>query len=395
MQKSEIGSNAYVYPMPVVLVGTVVEGKTNFMTAAWVSRVNFQPPLIAICINKSHFTAKGIQGSGSFSLNIPGKSMLEVTDYCGMVSGKTADKSDLFELFYGKIKSAPMIVECPLNMECKLVQTVELASNYLFIGEIVGSYCEERFVTDGKPDIKKIDPFVLSMPDNSYWSIGEFAGKAWSAGKGFKKAAGQRESTGHHGKGTGTVFDEMYKGKPPWEIDGPQNEIVRLAEQGEIRSPVLDVGCGTGENALYLAGMGFEVVGIDFVPTAIEKALGKAKGLSSPPTFLVADALDLQNLGRKFNTVIDSGFFHALSDEKRPVFVKSLATALNPGGTYLMICFSEHQPGSWGPRRVTMAEIRECFSTGWHINYIREAKFDTNTCSRKCVAWLSSISMAI
>ena len=189
------------------------------------------------------------------------------------------------------------------------------------------------------------------------------------------------------------IFEEMYQGVPPWEIDGPQSEIVRLAEHGEIRSPVLDVGCGTGENALYLAGLGFEVTGIDIVPTAVEKALSKAKKRSLAATFMVWDALRLQELNRRFNAVVDSGFFHVLPDKKRPVFVKSLASVLDLGGSYLMMCFSEHEPGSWGPRRVTQAEIRESFRHGWFVNYIREAIFDTNLGSRKCKAWFSSITL--
>jgi len=156
---------------------------------------------------------------------------------------------------------------------------------------------------------------------------------------------------------------------------------------------VLDVGCGTGENTLYLAELGFEVVGIDIVPTAVEKALSKAKERSLAATFLVWDALKLQELGRRFNTVIDSGFFHVLPDKKRPVFVRTLASVLDLGGIYVMMCFSEHEPGSWGPRRVTQAEIRESFRQGWHINNIREATFDTNLGSRKCKAWLSSITL--
>jgi len=189
------------------------------------------------------------------------------------------------------------------------------------------------------------------------------------------------------------VFEELYKGAPPWEIDGPQSEIAGLAERGEIRSAVLDVGCGTGENALYLAKIGFEVVAVDIVAAAVEKALSKAKERSLAPAFLVWNCLELEHLERRFNTVIDSGFFHVLPDKKRPVFVKSLSSVLHPGGTYFVICFSEHEPGSWGPRRVTQREIRENFNGGWQINYIREAKFDTNLGSRKCHAWLSSITL--
>ncbi len=188
-------------------------------------------------------------------------------------------------------------------------------------------------------------------------------------------------------------FEEMYRGMPPWEIDGPQSEIVHLAEANEIKSPVLDVGCGTGENALYLAKLGFEVTGIDIVPAAVEKALGKAKERSLAATFLVWDALNLQGFQGSFNTVIDSGFFHVLPDKKRPVFVESLTSVLNPEGKYLMMCFSEHEPGTWGPRRVTQAEIRETFKQGWMINYIREREFDTNLGSRKCNAWVSSITL--
>jgi cyclopropane fatty-acyl-phospholipid synthase-like methyltransferase len=188
------------------------------------------------------------------------------------------------------------------------------------------------------------------------------------------------------------AFEEMYKGVPPWEIDGPQSEIVHLAVAEEIESPVLDVGCGTGDNALYLAKLGFEVTGIDIVPAPVEKAIEKAKERSLAATFLVWDAVKLQGLQGRFNTVIDSGFFHVLPDKKRPVFIESLASVLNPGGRYFMMCFSEHEPGSWGPRRITQAEIRDNFGQGWVIHYIREAQFDTNLGSRKCNAWLSSMS---
>jgi flavin reductase (DIM6/NTAB) family NADH-FMN oxidoreductase RutF len=168
-------------------VGTEVEGRANFMAFGWVSRVNAKPPLIGIGVNRVHYTAKGIQETKTFSINYPSADMIEVADYCGIVSGKNVDKSDVFEFFYGYLKTAPMITECSLCMECKLIDTVELPTNYFFIGEIVASYTEEKYLTDGKPDIKKMNPLLLTMPDNSYWTVGKFAGKAWSIGKKLKK----------------------------------------------------------------------------------------------------------------------------------------------------------------------------------------------------------------
>jgi flavin reductase (DIM6/NTAB) family NADH-FMN oxidoreductase RutF len=187
MSKISIDTNAFVYPMPVVLIGATVGNKANFMTVGWISRVNFNPPLIAIAINKAHHTNKGIRENKTFSVNIPTADMLEITDYCGIVSGKKRDKSELFNVFYGESKTAPMISECSLSMECTVFQIVELPTNDLFIGEIVGAYSEEKYLTDGKPDIQKMNPIMLTMPDNSYWKAGALAGKAWSAGKALKK----------------------------------------------------------------------------------------------------------------------------------------------------------------------------------------------------------------
>jgi flavin reductase (DIM6/NTAB) family NADH-FMN oxidoreductase RutF len=112
--------------------------------------------------------------------------MVKVTDYCGLVSGSKVDKSELFETFYGKLKTAPMIKECPLNLESKLIQTLELPIDEVFIGEIVAAYSEERYLTDGRPDIKKIDPIVFSTNDKNYWKVGELIGQAWNIGKNFK-----------------------------------------------------------------------------------------------------------------------------------------------------------------------------------------------------------------
>ncbi|MCX9012797.1 MAG: class I SAM-dependent methyltransferase [Candidatus Methanoperedens sp.] len=187
-------------------------------------------------------------------------------------------------------------------------------------------------------------------------------------------------------------FDSAYGGIPPWDIGHPQKEFIRLAEEGEISGRVLDVGCGTGENALYLAHLGFEVWGIDAAPSAIKKAREKAKERRVKVNFLVGDALRLQSLQNKFDTVIDCGLFHVFTDEERPIFAASLSSVLLPGGRYFMLCFSEHEPGSYGPRRVTQAEIRATFNKGWKINYIREGEFETRFGGEDVKAWLSSIT---
>jgi flavin reductase (DIM6/NTAB) family NADH-FMN oxidoreductase RutF len=186
MEKIKIDTNAFVYPMPMVLVGSVVNGKANFMAVGWVSRVNFKPPMIGIALGP-HYTNKGIEEQKAFSVNIPGVPMIDKTDYCGLVSGRNTDKSTIFDIFYGDLKGAPLINECPLCMACKLYDEVRLPLNTLFIGEILEVYTEERYMTDGKPDIKKIDPFTLTMPDNNYWDIGKNVGKAWNTGKKLKK----------------------------------------------------------------------------------------------------------------------------------------------------------------------------------------------------------------
>jgi 2-polyprenyl-3-methyl-5-hydroxy-6-metoxy-1,4-benzoquinol methylase len=187
-------------------------------------------------------------------------------------------------------------------------------------------------------------------------------------------------------------FDSAYEGIPPWDIGRPQREIIRLAEEGEISGRVLDAGCGTGENALYLSGLGFDVWGIDAVPSAIKKAKEKAKERGITVNFLVFDALKLQLLQNKFDTIIDCGLFHVFSDEERPIYAESLSSALYPGGKYFMLCFSEHEPGSYGPRRLTQAEIRATFGKGWKINYIREAQLEATFGAEGVKAWLSSVT---
>jgi SAM-dependent methyltransferase len=156
-------------------------------------------------------------------------------------------------------------------------------------------------------------------------------------------------------------FFEAYRGTPPWDIGRHQPVFEQALREGAIRGPVLDVGCGTGENALYLAAQGHDVTGVDAVPAAIAAARDKADARGLRVDFVVGDALALGTLGRRFATVIDSGLFHTFDDEERERFRESLAAALEPGGRYLVLCFSERELREGGPRRVTRAELRDVF----------------------------------
>jgi cyclopropane fatty-acyl-phospholipid synthase-like methyltransferase len=195
------------------------------------------------------------------------------------------------------------------------------------------------------------------------------------------------------------AFEPMYAERPPWDIGHAQAAIVRLEQNGQVGRRVLDVGCGTGDNALYLAASGHEVVGVDAAPTAIRRAREKADAVDAPTraTFILGDVLqlpDLPGLGTPFDTAIDSGLFHTLGDDERLVFAASLAGVLRAGGSYHMLCFSEHEPGTFGPRRVTQREIRETFSEehGWRVNAIEPARFETLFESGFAHAWLASIT---
>ena len=186
MDKINLGSTIPAYPMPVSLVGACVDGKPNFMAVAWFTMASYKPPRIAITLGKGHYTNPGIRENKTFSLCLPSEDMVEITDYCGIVSGKKTDKSEIFDLFYGELKTAPLIKDCPLCIECKLVEIVESGANEIYIGEIVGTYTEDGFLTDGKLDFRKMKPLILSQPDTSYWRLGEQMASAWNIGKKYK-----------------------------------------------------------------------------------------------------------------------------------------------------------------------------------------------------------------
>jgi SAM-dependent methyltransferase len=187
-------------------------------------------------------------------------------------------------------------------------------------------------------------------------------------------------------------FDLAYReGTPPWDIGRPQGEVVRLADAGDIVGDVLDVGCGTGENALLLAARGHRAVGVDSSPAAIERARAKAaaRGLAVP--FLVADALDLAPLRRRFETALDCGLFHALAPEQRRPYVHSLCEVLAPGGTLHLLCFSEEEPPGPGPRRIAEHEIADAFRAIFALTRIRAGRLETLVHDGGARAWIATL----
>ncbi len=183
MRKITLGNKSYFYPSPTVLVGVTVHGEPNYLNVSYAGIANRSPAMLFISLNKLHYSTIGVKENKAFSVNIPSAGMLCETDYCGLVSGKEVDKSKLFHIFYGISENAPMIEECPINMECEVVQEIELeGSNILFIGRVLESYSSEKYLINGLPDIKKIDPILLSMNDFNYYDVGKRIGKAWRIG---------------------------------------------------------------------------------------------------------------------------------------------------------------------------------------------------------------------
>jgi flavin reductase (DIM6/NTAB) family NADH-FMN oxidoreductase RutF len=185
MNKVSFGSGPFMTPMPAVLVGANVGGRPNYMAVAWAGVACMDPPMIAVAIGKERHTGKGIVENRTFSVNIPSARDAAAVDHCGLVSGKRADKSAIFETFYGELGTAPLIGEFPVNIECALRHTLELGTHDLHVGEIINIHVAQGCMTEGVPDIRKIDPIVYS--GNEYYRIGEVIGEAFSIGKGFRK----------------------------------------------------------------------------------------------------------------------------------------------------------------------------------------------------------------
>ena len=189
-------------------------------------------------------------------------------------------------------------------------------------------------------------------------------------------------------------FDNAYEGTPTWDIGRPQGAVVRLAAGRSIAGPVVDVGCGTGDNSLYLASLGLEVVGVDFARGAIDKARAKASGspVGERVEFVVWDALRVDELGREFQTAIDVGMFHSLQPDRRRPYADSLRGAVAPGGWAFLVCWSTRNPLGLGPERIARADIRAAFRHGWSVEAIEEERLETLLPVREVHAWLARLN---
>ncbi len=185
MEKIPLGPMPYMSVMPTVLVGANVKGKPNYMTAAWATVACMAPPMVCVAVNKGRYTAKGIEENRTFSLNIPSVNQVIETDHCGLVSGAHEDKSLVFRSFFGNLKNAPLAEECPVNIECTVFQSVDCGSHELYIGKVVEIHADPSCLTDGKPDIEKINPMIYAQ--YTYFGVGKQVDRAFFAGKKYMR----------------------------------------------------------------------------------------------------------------------------------------------------------------------------------------------------------------
>jgi len=175
--KIKAGSIPYIYPIPIVLAGANVNGKPNFTTIGDVGLMGIKPPIVFISSHKQHYLNQGILETGCYSINIPSTNMLSLVDYCGQVSGRETDKGALFDVFYGDLETAPLIQNCPVNLECRVLKEFSIQHRQIFVGEVVQTHIDEIFVNqaNGRLEIAslpQLDPILYAL-DNRYYRIGE------------------------------------------------------------------------------------------------------------------------------------------------------------------------------------------------------------------------------
>ena len=193
---------------------------------------------------------------------------------------------------------------------------------------------------------------------------------------------------------SGQPWDASYHDGPaPWEVGHPQPAVVRLAAEGAFVGGVLDVGCGSGDNALHLASLGLSVVGVDVAETGLAAARAKAADQGLQVELATADALHLEDMARQFDSVLDCGLFHALDHEEQAVYAASLASVTRSGGTAYLLCFSDEGPNA-GPHPVRQEDLRAAFDRdrGWDLVAIEPDRVQTRFHDeRGAPAWLATI----
>ena len=186
MDKVKMGPQPLVFPMPAFLVGANVEGKPNFMTVAWGGIACGEPPMIAVAIRHPRYTLRGMKENMTFSVNVASADQVKEVDFCGIKTGAKEDKvrACKFKVFYGIVETAPMIEQCPVNLECKVVQMLELGSHSLIVGQVEEIHVSEDCLTEGQPDVKKVKPFIFTtVPAQNYQAFGDVIARAFSIGK--------------------------------------------------------------------------------------------------------------------------------------------------------------------------------------------------------------------
>lgn len=188
MERMKAGAFNPLPVVPIVLVGANVNGKPNYMAVGFVGGINIRPPVVCVSLNRVHHTPKGILENGTFSINVPSADYVVETDYCGLVSGKTTDKSNIFKTFYGELETAPMIEEFPITCECKyLDRKAEFEMDIAYFGEVHQVYMREDVLdSDRKLDTAKANPIVYSGIENQYRTLGENVGPGWSIGRTYE-----------------------------------------------------------------------------------------------------------------------------------------------------------------------------------------------------------------
>jgi flavin reductase (DIM6/NTAB) family NADH-FMN oxidoreductase RutF len=186
MKKTAVGPMTLLYPKPALLIGASINGKPNFMTVAWGGIANQSPPMLSVAIRRKRYTFQGIEENRTFSVNIPSDNQATETDYCGLVSGAKNDKAAVcgFTVFYGKLKTAPLIEQCPVNLECTLFHILDLKTHALCIGKIEEVHVSDNCLTDGKPDVEKVHPLIYSSGlELAYYGLGARLATGFDIGK--------------------------------------------------------------------------------------------------------------------------------------------------------------------------------------------------------------------